>query len=128
MSTDPAQPHPSTSWEDEGLPDQGLEPEQVATGQFGGVQEPPHDSPLAVEGFGTTPAEQREGEDLAGRLAREQPEVGGSIDTSETPGRLVAPDEGVREDTDKDMVAREGATDQGGLTAEEAAMHVEGEP
>jgi hypothetical protein len=58
-----------------GLPDaEELTPEQAATGQDEGVVEPPHDSPLGAEGFGTTPAEQREGESLDGRLAREQPE------------------------------------------------------
>ncbi len=119
---------PTSPMEDEGLPAQGLEPEQLATGQDEGVLEPPHDSPLAAEGFGTTPAEQREGEELAGRLAREQPEVAGPPDTSEQAGRLVAPDEGVREDTEKDMIARDVGTDLGGASAEEAAMHVEQEP
>jgi hypothetical protein len=58
----------------EGIPDsEELTPEQAATGQYEGVLEPPHDFPLGVEGFGTTPAEQREGESLDGRLAREEP-------------------------------------------------------
>ncbi|MCU1594859.1 MAG: hypothetical protein JWO12_2251 [Frankiales bacterium] len=60
----------------EGIPDlEEQTPEQAATGQDEGITEPPHDYPLAVEGFGTTPAEQAEGESLAGRLAREVPEV-----------------------------------------------------
>nr|BFE84832.1 hypothetical protein GCM10020093_074330 [Planobispora longispora] len=42
-------------------------------------------------------------------------------------GRLVAPDEGVREDTEADLVAGDVGADTGGYTAEEAAMRVEPE-
>jgi hypothetical protein len=67
----------------EGLPDsEELTPEQAATGQDEGVTEPPHDSPLGAEGFGTTPAEQREGESLDGRLARE--EADGAVHADES--------------------------------------------
>lgn len=40
-------------------------------------------------------------------------------------GRLVEPDEGVRTDTEKDVVATDVGRDGGGVSAEEAAMHVE---
>lgn len=43
-------------------------------------------------------------------------------------GRLVEPDEGVREDVDADMVATDVGIDNGAATAEEAAMHVVEEP
>lgn len=80
----------------EGLPDREEQtPEQAATGQDEGVTEPPHDFPMAVEDFGTTPAEQAEGEPLAGRLPRERPE------TDPYP-----------------------SDEPGGQTAEESAMHV----
>ncbi|MBG0833146.1 hypothetical protein HS041_36185 [Planomonospora sp. ID67723] len=42
-------------------------------------------------------------------------------------GRLVAPDEGVRQDTETDLVAEEVGPDAGGYSAEEAAMRVEPE-
>jgi hypothetical protein len=42
-------------------------------------------------------------------------------------GRLVAPDEGTRTDTEKDEVAMEVGPDAGGYTAEEAAVRVEPE-
>ncbi len=92
--------------------------------------EPPHDTATAVEGFGTTPAEIHEGESLDGRLARENPELPPSAPADQPGpgvGRLVQPDEGVREDTEKDMVADDVGTDLGGYSAEESAMHVEPE-
>ena len=39
-------------------------------------------------------------------------------------GRLVDPDEGVREDAEKDLVAEDVGIDGAGASAEEAAMHV----
>jgi len=39
-------------------------------------------------------------------------------------GRLKAPDEGAREDTESDMVADDVGIDGGGSSAEEAAMHI----
>jgi hypothetical protein len=42
----------------------------------------------------------------------------------ERAGRLVAPDEGVRDDTEKDMVAEDVGIDGAGSAAEEAAVHV----
>lgn len=43
-------------------------------------------------------------------------------------GRLVEPDEGVREDTEKDLVAQDVGIDGGAASAEEAAMHVVADP
>ena len=124
--TDPTS-EPTSAFEDEGLPDlDAQEPEQMATGQMEGAVEPPHDTPMAVEDFGTTPAEQHDGQSLDGRLARELPDV----PYPEEPrgvGRLVEPDEGARSDTEKDAVASDVGTDRGGFTAEEAAMHLEPE-
>jgi hypothetical protein len=39
-------------------------------------------------------------------------------------GRLVDPDEGLGEDTEKDLVARDVGIDAGAASAEEAAMHI----
>ena len=46
----------------------------------------------------------------------------------ERAGRLVAEDEGVRTDTEKDLVATDVGIDGAGAGAEEAAMHVEDDP
>lgn len=105
--------------------------------------EPPHDTAVAVDEFGTTVAEQRAGEPLEGRLDREVPDVLAAVDlpadesaAADTPfaeragqgvGRLVEPDEGVRSDTEADMTATDVGTDLGGYSAEEAAMRVEPE-
>ena len=86
------------------------------------------------QGFGNTAAEQREGETLDQRIAQEEPEpdpyaeVADSVDDGQVgdarSGRLVAPDEGAHEDTEKDVVATDVGIDGAGATAEEAAMHV----
>lgn len=43
-------------------------------------------------------------------------------------GRLVEPDEGVRDDVDNDMVATDVGIDTGAASAEEAAMHITEDP
>ncbi len=77
--------------------------------------------------YGTTSAEQREGMSLDDRLSREEPDDPVTSHGSPLAGRLVEPDEGAHEDTDKDAVARE--TDTGdealGWSPEESAMHIE---
>jgi hypothetical protein len=118
----------------------------------------PAERPRGVDAFGTTVAEQRQGESLEQRLAHEEPDpanavedpladrdmVGGddpdaiSADNDflgdgevgdRRSGRLMAPDEGAHEDTESDMVADDVGIDGGGASAEEAAMHiVEDEP
>ncbi|MFL6090015.1 MAG: DUF5709 domain-containing protein [Aeromicrobium sp.] len=75
---------------------------------------------------GTTAAEAREGETLDERIAQEEPEDAPS-DPNRS-GRLVAPDEGLGEDTEKDMVARDAGISGGAASAEEAAMHDVDEP
>jgi hypothetical protein len=101
----------------------------------------PTDHPLAVDEFGVTRAEAREGESLEAALAREEPDVGRVPGPDEAGpsglddetgldhpapgrpvGRLVEPDEGVREDVDSDMFADDVGAAGGGLSAEEAAM------
>ncbi|MFF3908902.1 DUF5709 domain-containing protein [Streptomyces sp. NPDC001848] len=102
----------------------------------------PPEKPLAVNDVGTTAAEQRDGESLDERLAREVPEdtavagdgigdlPGGEGEPRDDEvggadaGRLVAPDEGTREDTDAEAVANDVGFDSGARTAEEAAVHV----
>ncbi len=90
------------------------------------------------EGFGTTLAEERQGESLDQRLAQEVPDVGfdelspasyigeqvgGEVGGSRA-GRLVAPDEGSHEDIDSELLAYDVGIDGAGASAEEAAVHV----
>lgn len=137
-------PEKPSEHEAEGIPDPGYaDPGQLESGDTQGVPEPPHDTAIAVDEFGTTVREQHDGEPLTGRLEREEPNVLSQVDVaadesagSDTPfdegagqgvGRLVEPDEGARTDTEKDLVAGDVGTDLGGYTAEEAAMHLEPE-
>jgi hypothetical protein len=106
----------------------------------------PADEPLAVDGHGTTAAEQLHGESLAARLVREVPDVAvaepdengdheddeparlGPLSLDEPGpdapvGRLVAPDEGAGGDAEAGPIARD-THERGELTAEEAAMHI----
>jgi len=88
------------------------------------------------EGFGNTPYEEQVGETLDQRIAQEEPEpdpyleaedadeeVGGEVGNARA-GRLVAEDEGLVEDTEKDLVAEDVGINGAGASAEEAAVHV----
>jgi hypothetical protein len=137
-------PEKPSDAEAEGIPDPGVsDPTKLVAGDTQEVIEPPHDTALAVDEFGTTAAEMHEGESLDGRIAREEPDVleaaGSPADDSpgaDTPfderagqgvGRLVEPDEGAHTDTEPDLVASDVGTDLGGYTAEESAIHLEPE-
>jgi hypothetical protein len=100
----------------------------------------PADRWSAGEGFGTTLAEEREGESLDQLLAEEEPEPDpyaepdlpgdaplGDYEQQPRSGRLVADDEGAHSDEEPDMVAHDVGIDGGAATAEEAAVHVEDE-
>ncbi|MEK8105026.1 DUF5709 domain-containing protein [Micromonospora sp. M12] len=96
----------------------------------------------AANRFGTTPAEERAGESLEQHLAQEVPDVdpyaeGGDdedeltrrgYDAEARAGRLVAYDEGVREDDEAESVAWDVGIDAGAASAEEAAIHVVEDP
>ncbi|WP_020134706.1 DUF5709 domain-containing protein [Streptomyces sp. 351MFTsu5.1] len=106
----------------------------------------PPEKPLGVTRYGTTAAEQHDGETLDQRLAQEVPEAaepvgdgvgdlpggeGEPVDPeagTERAGRLVAPDEGAHSDTTKEEVATDVGIDAGAAGAEEAAMHVIEDP
>jgi hypothetical protein len=87
----------------------------------------------------TTALGELEGETLEERMRQEEPEVwadaeeerdadildgdvGGEVGSERT-GRLVAPDQGLGEDVDAEMVAEDEGIDGAGASAEEAAMH-----
>jgi hypothetical protein len=110
----------------------------------------------AGQGFGNTPLEESMGESLDQRLDQEVPEPDpyeladaeaergdlASLVAEESPtegeitpdadgeraGRLVAEDEGVRTDTEKDLVATDVGIDGAAAGAEEAAVHVVDDP
>ncbi|WP_344731513.1 DUF5709 domain-containing protein [Nocardioides fonticola] len=100
----------------------------------------PPEKPSAGQGFGNTPYEEAVGETLDQRIAQEAPEPDpyAVLDRDEVEeevlddgevgdrraGRLVAPDEGWGEDTEKDLVGDDVGIDGAGASAEEAAMHV----
>jgi hypothetical protein len=101
----------------------------------------PPDRWSAGEGFGTTLAEEREGESLDQLLAEEVPDLDpyamadsdadlppddSSVADEPAPraGRLVAEDEGAHSDVESDLVARDVGIDGGAATAEEAAVHI----
>jgi hypothetical protein len=90
---------------------------------------PPEHEPAHLR-HGMTREEQREGETLDQRLAEEEPEVDPYADVNDygeadpRAGRLIAPDEGLGEDAEKDEVAEDVGIDGAGASAEEAAVHV----
>jgi hypothetical protein len=94
----------------------------------------------AAQKYGNTPLEEQVGESLDQRLDQEVPEpdpyeqaaaeaenVSGEVGT-ERAGRLVADDEGVSEDIEKDLVADDVGVDGAAASAEEAAVHTIDEP
>jgi hypothetical protein len=85
------------------------------------------------EGFGSTADEQLQGESLDQRVAQEEPDVDPYADEEvedyddevgdQRSGRLVDPDGGIGEDTEKDLVGDDVGIDGAGASAEEAAVH-----
>lgn len=110
----------------------------------------PPETPRGMDAFGTTSYEQGEGESLDQLLSEEEPDPATEIDepldedekwrsdaseeAAEFPrhdevgsgraGRLVAPDEGVGEDTESELYAADVGIDGGAASAEEAAVHI----
>jgi len=103
----------------------------------------PREDWSAGQRFGNTPYEEATGESLDQRVAQEETEpdpyaeaerLEGQEDLddgevgAERAGRLVAPDEGLGEDTEKDLVGDDVGIDGAAASAEEAAVHVIPEP
>lgn len=115
----------------DGLPDPDVEDELDR-----GYSPPEHWS--AAQGYGNTPYEEATGESLDQRLSQEETESdpydATDVDDDEElyagevgdrrAGRLVDPDEGLGEDTEKDLVADDVGIDGAGASAEEAAVHI----
>ncbi len=98
---------------------------------------PPPDQWSAGQGFGNTAYEEATGESLDQRVAQEEPEPDPydatdsddeDLDDGEVgdqrAGRLVDLDEGLGEDTEKDLVADDVGIDGAAASAEEAAVHI----
>ena len=102
----------------------------------------PADKWSGANRFGTTGAEQRQGESLDDLLAQEEPDVDPYADEDtdedeltrrgddEDPraGRLIAEDEGLGPDEERDAVAFDIGIDSGAASAEEAAVHITDDP
>jgi hypothetical protein len=122
------------SLDEEGIPDlEGPLPEKAATGDPQEGVSPPSDTPASVD-WGVTADEQREGEPLGDKLARERPDV---FDDEERLARVdeaVEGSHGVRlvdvgdEDValpdDEGTAVARAVDDENGQSAEEAAVHL----
>jgi hypothetical protein len=89
----------------------------------------------AGQGYGNTPWEEEHREGIDQRLDQEEPDADPYAETGDDfaddgevgnarAGRLVDPDEGLGEDTEKDLVGDDVGIDGAGASAEEAAVHI----
>ena len=124
---------PDQSLESEGIPEMYDAPpgRDIETNEEAFMA--PRDYPIAVgddPAYAVTAAEDRQQETVAERAAREQPDVGetASGDEASLGNHLISPDSGVDSpDITSEEVALLSEDDGGGLTAEEAAVHVASE-
>jgi hypothetical protein len=108
----------------EGIPDlEGPLPGKAATGDPQEGTPPPSDHPAAAD-YGITAEEQSLDEPLDQRLGRELPDT--EVRADDRSPVLVAPEdeELAATDDEQDLVARGTDAGTGGLSAEEAAVHV----
>jgi hypothetical protein len=123
------------SLEQEGIPDlEGPLPEKEMTGDPQEGLSPPSDRPASLD-YGATAEEQRRGEPLDVRLSRELPDVfddperlrrvDEAVEGSEGPQLVEPEDEEVGLTDDEGALVARAGDEGGGLSAEEAAMHVE---
>ena len=142
--TDPDRDDEWDADDEDGLQDpiEALDEDEVGDPYEVGYE--PSDRWAGANRFGTTAAEEQQGETLDQRLAEEEPDFGAEdeddADTDEDEstrrgweedpraGRLVAEDEGLSEDDEPDSVAFDVGIDSAAATAEEAAVHVVDQP
>ena len=121
-------------------PDESLDDDELGTDVDEGYS--PVEQPRGVSAWGITVREQAANEDLAHRLAREEPDLNDAVygdgigDTSDTDGEPIDDQVGdVRSgrllfadidvfDSSSDYRARDVGIDGAGASAEEAAMHI----
>lgn len=111
---------PARSPEDEGIPDFDEDLRRKRLTELDEELPLPGDRPLGANDL-VTPAEQRDGETVRTRVAREIPDDVPDR-TDDQPGRMVEETEDGK-DVTRELVADE-TDDRAGLTAEEAAVHV----
>ncbi|GAB3212460.1 DUF5709 domain-containing protein [Marinactinospora thermotolerans] len=116
----------AADWENDALPAQEDSTEDLIL---------PNERPQAMDEFGTTGTEKEAGEPLDVALSREEPDFGetrpdpeGDIDADPAAERLVAEDEGVREDDEDELVAGDAGFDRGAYSAEEQAVREREDP
>jgi hypothetical protein len=129
--------------EDTGLLDSSDTLEDDPAGDPLDVGYEPADRWSGANRFGTTPAEEAQGESLDERLSEEEPDVGADEDDADTDedeltrrgydedprsGRLVAEDEGIGADEDDQAFGTDVGIDYGAASAEEAAVHLVDDP
>ncbi len=96
----------------------------------------PPENYSAGQGYGNTPWEEEHRETIDQRIGQEVPDEDPYAETGDDDvlddgevgtvraGRLVDPDEGLGEDTEKDLVGDDVGIDGAAASAEEAAMHI----
>jgi Family of unknown function (DUF5709) len=129
--------------EDNGLLDSSDTLEDDPAGDPLDVGYEPADGWSGANRFGTTPAEEAQGESLDQLLSEEEPDVDADADDDDTDedeltrrgyeedpraGRLVAEDEGLGPDEDDQAFGTDVGIDYGAASAEEAAIHVVDDP
>ena len=117
-------PRPSGDVVEDGVPaTEEVRDEVLRTGDAGVADMPMPDEPIGTDDWGLTESEERTGEPLGRRLARETPEPGVSGDV---PGqRFSEPDaDADDEDIEGASVADLDIGRYDSMSAEEAAMHV----
>lgn len=119
---------PAASPEDEGIPDL-----QDGTPEAQRAEDPqrmpvPGERPVAAESFGTTHAEQVEGESLDDRLAEEEPDVGaGGVEDVPTPEAGQLSDDPLPSSRPANQDSFSTESDAPGTSGEESAVHVSGD-
>jgi hypothetical protein len=130
--------------EDDGLLDSSDTLDDDPAGDPLDVGYEPADRWSGANRFGTTPAEEAQGESLDELLSEEEPDIDADADEEqdededelirrgyeEDPraGRLVAEDEGIGPDEDDQSFGTDVGIDYGAASAEEAAVHVVDDP
>jgi hypothetical protein len=121
-------PRPAPDVLDDGVPATEEVPEELLpTGEISeGPVAPPLDRPLAADDWGTTEREEREGEPLDLRLAREEPDGPDTVDEVVRP--LYQPGAEYWIDDEPAEVGELDATWEDTPSAEELAVHIVEEP
>ena len=124
-------PDPADPFEEEGLASQepGLAGKRI-TGDPQDDMVVPRDTPVAVDDYGTTAAEEPHLLERAATTDADESEDSDQpypVDPEEKVGRIVETDEGARTDDEASAVANDVGTDLGGFSAEERAMHIQRE-